>query len=453
MKIGLMWPGFENTEGFYDTNAPLARVFRIPRLNLPLIAACTPEEHEIFLYDEEVEPIDMDRDCDVVGLSVQTHLAKRAYELAREHQERGRYVVMGGIHVAACPEEAAQHADTIFVGEAEHTWPAFIRDFERGEPKKIYKEERNPPLINMPIARRDLLKRDLYMNVDTLAVWRGCPYRCNFCSIYIYYGNMWRFRPLSEIVAEVDSLKSRYLYFMDDIINAHPKHSKDLFRALRPLRKKWYAQATMNVAKDLEMLDLMSKSGCVALYLGIETASTPSLREMHKMHNNIRQIREITGRLHDYGISVIGGFVFGFDHDGPDIFEATLEFIDKSNIDVAYFHVLTPYPRTDLYTKLQKEGRLLYDSWWVDAQVSANGVYYKPIGMTEDQLQEGFSWLNREYFRSFNPMHTLRQRGRQGVSQVVGSLILRKAWQAQFESSYGIEPSNSPSNHRGLVPA
>jgi len=393
MKILLISP--ENKKSIYAYTKEDVKAFWFPKLGLPTIAANTPPDVEVRIVDECVEDIDFNVDVDLVGISVMTYLAPRAYEIAARFRARGVKVVLGGIHVSMCPEEAKEHADSIVVGESEKTWPILVEDFRRGELKSLYEEKDLPKLENLPIPRRELFKPNSYWTTNCVQTSRGCPFACDFCTVTIFGGNQFRLRPIEQVIEEVRRLKKGFVVFVDDNIAGNKAYAKQLFKALIPLKINWGSQASLTMARDPELLDLAAKSGCTALFIGVESISEENLAAANKRFNKVDKYKEEFRRFHDYGILIQTGMIFGFDHDDESAFERTVEFLEENNIELAMFNILTPLPGTNLYKRMDAEGRIIDRDW---SHYDGRHVVFKPKLMTPETLQEGFLWAYHKFF-------------------------------------------------------
>lgn len=389
-----------------------------PRLSLPMIAALTPPEHEVILVDEAVESLNLDDTPDLVGIGAMSTYIPRAYEIADHYRDRGIPVVIGGIHASFLPEEALQHADAVVVGEAENIWRKVLDDAERGKMTGIYKSGRPVEMDRVPMPRLDLLKRDRYMTANSLQTTRGCPFSCDFCSVAAFFGNTYRCRPAEKVVAEVRRLQedfgAKFVAFVDDNIVGNPKYAKELFRALAPLNIKWGSQGSLTMAKDDELLDLAAKSGCVSMFVGIESLSEAALEAANKKFNEVADYGASIAKIHDHGIMINAGFIFGFDTDDEGVFERTVGFVEKNKIALPTYHILTPLPGTRLFHRLKKEGRIFDFDW---AKYNSGNVVFTPRLMKPETLQEGYFWAFHETYslssiahRVFHPQPRLLQR-------------------------------------------
>ena len=367
----------------------------VPPLSLLTVAGLTPEGIEIAFTDENVDEIDFDDENDMVAISAITITAPRAYQIADAFRERGVTVVLGGIHPSALPHEAIRHADAVVIGEAEGVWPRLIADYEAGKLQKFYRNDTLPSLENLPLPRRDLLKKGAYILPNTVQTTRGCPFGCKFCSVTHFFGHTYRFRPIAEVMDELEKLEAKHVFFVDDNIAANPRRAKELFRALIPLGIKWGSQASLTIVGDVELLQLAAKSGCIYLIIGFESVSQASLLEVGKTINRVGRYKDAIKKLHDNGIIVYGTFVFGFDHDDETIFEKTLEFTMDAKIDAAGFMILTPYPSTPFYKEFKEEGRLMSESW---SDYYVTNVVFQPKLMSADALLAGEIWALRNFY-------------------------------------------------------
>ena len=366
-----------------------------PPLGLAIVAALTDAECSI--TDEAIEAIDFNKDVDLVGIRTVTATAPHAYEIADTFRARGTKVVLGGPHPTLCPEEASQHADAVVIGEAEGVWGQLIRDFKAGKLEQIYHTNEPPSLVNLPLPRRDLFKKDKYMVTNLLFATRGCPYSCSFCSIKPLWGHTFRTRPISDVLREVETLEGEMIFFIDDNLIGNLNFAKELFRALVPYKKKWFCQASINVAKDEELLRLAAESGCFAMAIGFESLSPASLAYINKKMNVVEEYEEAVRRIHSYGIAIQGSFIFGFDEDDSRVFETVLRFTQKVGLETACFAPLTPYPGTPLFNSLKREGRILNLDWSNYADIEG-GVNFEPRLMSHQELEEGLNWTWRRFY-------------------------------------------------------
>ncbi len=370
-------------------------VFRFPYLALTTLAALTDDEWEIAIVDENAIPLDLSSLPDLVAISIMTPLAPRGYAIADMYRSKGVPVVLGGIHPTMMRDEAKTHADSVVMGEAEQIWQAVLKDSKYGTLQPFYNAAGLSNLKNLPIPRRDLLKQKAYFFKNTIQTTRGCPFDCEFCSVTSFYGRTYRTRPVDDIIHEMAHMEGGFIFFVDDNIVGKATHAKELFKALIPLRVKWFSQASLSMVKDEELLDLAEKSGCKGLFIGFESLSQESLKEMGKSMNRASEYRDAIKTLHDHGIGIQGSFIFGMDQDDPSIFSDVLRFIEKTHLEAALFSVLTPFPGTRIQETLHRENRILHMDW---EKYDMNHVVIQPKKMTPQQLQEGFNWAYKRLY-------------------------------------------------------
>ena len=362
---------------------------------MPYLAAFVPPNWTVRHIDEVVEPVDFSAAADLVAITFHTPSAPHVYAISDRFRQRGIPVVLGGPHVTLLPDEAQQHADAIFIGEAEETWPEFLRDFERSQHKQQYCAPTLPTLDNAPMARKDLFHRRDH-TAGVLFATRGCAYRCEFCTLAVMYQSQIRRRPIADVAREYASFRGKVLILWDDNIACDLEYAKELFRALAPHRKWWSAQASVQAADDEEFLALAAKSGCKQLFLGLESVSQASLNQVQKRFNRVSDYSRAIERIHAHGIAVQAGIVFGFDHDTPAIFRETLAFLESAGVQNATFNILTPFPGTKLFERLNTEHRILTRDW-----SKYNGradVVFQPKQMSADNLLAGYKYANRRFY-------------------------------------------------------
>jgi radical SAM superfamily enzyme YgiQ (UPF0313 family) len=357
-------------------------------LTLPTLASLIPEELDasVELIEEGIGVIPEKLDADLIGMTVITGTAKRAYELAGKFRASGKTVVLGGPHVTLIPEDAQPHADAIVVGYAEESWPQLLRDFAAGEMKARYNQRAGLELKNLPFPRRDLLPAKRYLTTNVFEATRGCVHNCDFCVVPAAWGRKPLQKPPEDVVADIRQHGARKALFVDLNIIADRDYAMRLFAALVPLRIKWYGLSTTLLGKEDELLDLAARSGCRGLLMGLESISPEALRQSRKGFNSPEDYKELVRKLHAHKIALQGCFVFGLDHDTPDIFQKTAEFAVEARIDLPRFAVVTPFPGTGLYQRLQSEGRILTSNWEL---YDGQHVVFEPKQMTIEQLQKG----------------------------------------------------------------
>jgi radical SAM superfamily enzyme YgiQ (UPF0313 family) len=365
----------------------------IPQLALHMLEGLTPASHSVRLVEEECEPLNVDEECDLVGISCMTSNAPRAYHLAQEFRKRGKKVVLGGVHPTILPDEAQQYADSVVVGEAEGVWEQVLADCDNGGMKSRYQQQ--PPSLEryIPMKFRKDSKKRLF-NVLPVMTTRGCPYSCDFCCVSDLYGKKIRHAPIANVVRDIEESGGKTYIFLDDNIIGEPRYAKELFKAIMPLHIKWAGQASISFVHDTELMRLAAKSGCGALFFGLESVSVAQLKKMRKSIKDVEKMGEAVKKIKGLGIHFHASFVFGFDDDTTAVFPDTLEFLQKHKISTASFNILTPYPGTAVYRQFKSEGRLLTDDW---KYYDHSTVVFKPKNMTPYELQSGEIWTKKEF--------------------------------------------------------
>jgi radical SAM superfamily enzyme YgiQ (UPF0313 family) len=386
-----------------------------PPLGLATLAGYLDPDDEIDLQDEHVETLDLDDEPDLVVIEAYITSARRAYRYADHYRDRGAYVCLGGLHPTSLPEEAAQHADSVFCGPGEDTWPAFLADFRAGRPKPLYRSTERT-LAGLPPARRDLIKRYRYLVPNSLVVSRGCPHICDFCYKEAFFrgGRSFYVQAVDDALAEIDRLPGRHLYFLDDNLFGSPPFAEALFDGLTGSGRVWQAAGTVEAVLRPGLLEKAVESGLRSLFVGFETLSKDNLLGAGKTQNlagaraggerggasgaplGLPQYDAAVRRLHDLGVMVNGAFVFGMDHDDVSVFPRTVEWALSRGIETATFHIMTPYPGTRLEARLAAEGRITSRDW--DLYDTRHAVF-TPAGMTAEQLEAGYWGAYREFYR------------------------------------------------------
>ncbi len=378
--------------------------FREAPLTLTTLAALVPRELEcrITLVDRSIGTrVPYSRSFSIVGISIMTGTSAEGYMIADRFRSLGVPVVLGGVHVTLCPEEAARHADAIVTGFAEESWPRLLKDFVAGRLRRRYAQN-GSLLANLPSPRRDLQRRLGYLVPYTVMATRGCRGSCDFCSVpAARFG--WHKRPVGEVIEEIARIPARRFAISDVHLTEEREYALELFAAMIPLEKKWGALASTRVAEDPELLEMMRRSGCSYLLLGFESWNQDSLRNIHKRFNDASQYGRVVSILHDYGITVQGCFIFGFDEDRREIFDNTVAFVNDLKIDIPRYALYTPYPGTGAFDRLETEGRLLHTDWrYYDTQHAV----IRPRHMSPRELDRG---LLRAYEQTFRFLPSLRR--------------------------------------------
>lgn len=385
MKIALVSPKgplYRHRGGIFR------RSLRYAPLTLTTLAALVPPEFdaELVLIDEGIDDVPVDLDADLVGMTVITGTAPRAYELAAGFRARGIPVVLGGPHVTLVPDDAQPHADAVVAGYAEDTWPQLLRDFAAGAMQPRYVQDPDLSLAGRPFARRDLLPRRRYLTTNVFEATRACIHNCEFCVVPAAWGRRPYQKPVEDVIEDIVRHGARKLIFVDLNLIADRGYAARLFEALIPLNVTWYGLSTVLLADDLPLLKLAARSGCRGLLLGLESIRPANLRGASKSFNRPGRFKEVVALLHGHRIAVYGCFVFGMDHDTPDVFLETARFAVDAQIDLPRFAIATPFPGTALYQRLEREGRILTRNWEL---YDGQHVVFEPAGMSVRQLQVG----------------------------------------------------------------
>jgi len=354
------------------------------------LAGLTPRDRDttIRFYDDRTEAIPFDEPADLVALSVETYTARRAYQIASEYRRRGVPVVMGGFHPTLMPDEAAEFAESIIIGEAEGLWPGVIEDFRAGRLQRVYRQAQRPSLSGLR-PDRSIFAGKRYLPVGLVEAGRGCHFRCEFCAVQSYFANTQTRRPADEIIDEIRRIKRPLLFFVDDNITSNMDQAKEFFRALIPLKVKWVSQASINAAHDEEFLKLIKASGCQGLLIGFESLNPENIKRMRKSFNTMRGGYErALENLKRHEIPLYVTFILGYDEDHGDTLQETLAFAERHRFYIVAFNHLTPFPGTPLYDRLEREGRLLYDRWWLDPAYRYGMVPFAPRGMTAEDVKQ-----------------------------------------------------------------
>ncbi len=398
-----------------------AFLFRLGFLNLPSVAAVTPADCDVRIVDEAYEKINFDENVDLVGITAQTPVAPRAYQIAAEFRRRGVPVVMGGVHASVLPEEALQHVDAVVIGEAEATWPKLLKDLRQGRLQRIYRSNGWVRGEMIPLPRRDLLRHRLYLPLKLLETTRGCPHRCDFCQVSRFFGNRYRTRPLQEIARELDAvfgpgpvmspwtkqmlsliskdlpyfLKRRLLYIIDNNVVSNKQFARELLSLLKGYDLLWWGHAPISIAQDNRLLRLFAASGCIAINIGFESLSPINLRRIKKGFNKPARYSEAIKRIHGYGIGIMGTFIVGLDDDDAGVFQRTIDFIMENQLEWALAFIMTPYPGTESFERFEKEGRILHQNW---ERYDSLNVVYQPLLLSAEELEKGMRRIWKEVF-------------------------------------------------------
>lgn len=375
---------------------------RMEPLQLGVIAGLTPDDIEVKLSDDRFEEMPYDEHFDLVVITVETFTARRAYEIADEFRARKVPVLLGGFHPTLLPEEAKQHADSIFLHDAECLWDQLIEDMrEFKKPRPEYRSKCNIGQIGGFQPNRSLFKSKGYLPITLMQFGRGCPFGCHFCAISAFFDKKHFTRPIDEVVKEIEDQAKKLIFFVDDNIVANKREAKKLFEAITPLKKRWVSQGCLDMLDDKELMDSMVKSGCLGNVIGFESINPQDLKDMKKASNLTQEFDGYESQikqLEDYGLQTWAAFTLGHDWETPEDIEKTYQFAMKHKFTFAAFNILVPYPNTPLYKKMEEEGRLLYDGkWWLHPEYRFNYAAFKPKNMTPDELTESVFHIRKKW--------------------------------------------------------
>lgn len=367
-----------------------------PPLGLATLAAYLDPTDTVDLVDQHVEALDLNDTPDLVLIQVYITNARRAYLIADHYRAKGCHVCLGGLHVTSLPDEAAQHADTVFLGPGEDSFPRFLADFRRRQPQARYASALRT-LEGMPPVRRDLIRRENYLVPNAIVVSRGCPYRCNFCYKEAFFegGKSFYTQKVDAALAEINRLPGRHLYFLDDHLLGDARFSRELFAGMRGMNRLFQGASTVNAITQGDLIERAAEAGLRSVFIGFESLGQESLGFSNKRQNLGRDYDEAISRLDSLDIKINGSFVFGLDGDTPDVFARTVEWAVSRGLTTATFHIATPYPGTAFYRQMSQEGRLLHDDWDL---YDTRHVVFEPRGMSAAQLEAGYAWAYQNFY-------------------------------------------------------
>jgi len=393
MKIKMILPALTEAE------SPFWRPIKyslFPPLGLATLAAYLAPEDEIDLQDQHVENINLNDSPNLVIIQVYITNAYRAYSFADYYRARGAYVILGGLHVTSLPDEAERHADSIFLGPGEETFPQFLKDFKAGIPKKRYFSSIRS-LERVPPIRRDLIKRHLYLVPNSIVVTRGCPHHCTFCYKDAFFtgGRSFYTQAVDDALSEIERLPGRHLYFLDDHLLGNVKFATALFDGMSGMNRVFQSAATVDSILRGDLIEKAAAAGLRSLFVGFETFTPENLRQSNKKQNLQKDYKKAVQRLHSLGIMINGSFVFGLDEDNKDVFRRTVEWGIENAITTSTYHVLTPYPGTQLYTDMVQQGRILTNNWDL---YDTRHVVYQTKHVSPAELEEGYHWAYNEFY-------------------------------------------------------
>lgn len=393
MRVKMILPALAEAESPYWR--PI-KYSLFPPLGLATLAAYLSPDDDIDLQDLHVEELNMNDHPELVIIQVYITNAYRAYKIADHYKKQGAYVLLGGLHVTSMPDEAAQYADTIFLGPGEEIFPQFLKDFKNRQPKKIYRSSIRT-LEQIPPIRRDLIKRNRYLVPNSIVVTRGCPHHCSFCYKDSFFegGKSFYTQVVDDALSEIERLPGSHLYFLDDHLLANPKFAGELFEGMKGMNRLFQGAATVDSVLEGNLIEKAAEAGLRSLFIGFETLSPANLRQSNKKQNLEKDYIKAVNRLHTLGIMINGSFVFGLDADDKDVFKRTVDWGIKNSITTSTFHVLTPYPGTRLFKDMENQGRILTRNW--DLYDTRN-VVYQTLNLTADELKNGYDWAYKEFY-------------------------------------------------------
>lgn len=368
-----------------------------PPLGLATLAAYLSGDDQALIVDEHVEPLRLDDDPELVIIQVYITNAYRAYGIADHYRRQGAFVCLGGLHVTSLPEEAAGHADAIFLGPGEQTFAQFLEDFRAGRPQPIYRSTAGRTLERVPPIRRDLIRRSHYLVPNSIVVTRGCPQHCDFCYKDAFFdgGRGFYTQRVDDALKEIERLPGRHLYFLDDHLLGDRRFAAALFAGMKGMRRLFQGAATVDSILRGDLIERAAEAGLRSIFVGFETLAPENLRQSNKRQNLGRDYKAVAERLHSLGIMVNGSFVFGMDEDGEDVFRRTVAWAIEHGITTATFHIQTPYPGTRLYARMLREGRILTRDWNL---YDTRHVVYRPAQLAPEALKAGYDWAYREFY-------------------------------------------------------
>lgn len=393
MKVKLILPALVESESPYWR--PI-KYSLFPPLGLATLAAYLSFDDEIELQDQHVEELNLDDNPDLVIIQVYITNAYRSYRIADHYRKRGSYVLLGGLHVTSLPGEAAKYADSIFIGPGEDSFPRFLEDFKNKSPKKIYSSLVRT-LDGIPPVRRDLIKKNRYLVPNSIVVTRGCPYHCDFCYKDAFFegGKAFYTQRVDDALTEIDRLPGRHLYFLDDHLLGDVKFATELFAGMRGMNRIFQGAATIDSILRGNLVEKAAEAGLRSLFVGFETFSPANLKQSNKKQNLEKDYTRAVNRLHSLGVMINGSFVFGLDDDDKDVFKRTVEWGVRHGITTSTYHILTPYPGTRLFKKMEVDHRILTRNW--DLYDTRN-VVYKTAALTSEELKQGYNWSYEEFY-------------------------------------------------------
>ena len=427
------------------------RALYSPLAGLLAVAASIPRDrYEVVLTDENIEPIDFDLKTDLVGISAMTSYVNRGYEIADRFRSKGVPVVMGGVHPSFMPGEALTHCDAVVIGEVELVIERLLDDLEAGQMRGTYKSDKLHPMVGLSAPRYDLLKRNRYVNSTFVQTSRGCHQGCTFCAEPLMNGLKFRYRPVDEVVREMEECGSRIISINDADFFGTPDRPKEVMRALKGRGFQWQAGVTSKLAHDDSMLELAAASGCTMMSIGFESISRSTLKSVHKHVNRPDSFAALVEKLHSYGIIVFGLFMFGFDGDDTSAFDETAQFTRQSDYDACAYSVLTPYPGTLTWYEMKKANRIVSFDW---EKYDQGHVVYRPAQMSGDELRLGVSATYDRFYSWPSIASRFPVRGRRHRAQwLIYNLFMRRGSQTEGKRITAVAPPTAPPDLAPIPP-
>ena len=398
MKVTFIHPCIGRRSG-----QPYIRSWQMEPLAPAVLAALTPNEVEVVFYNDSLEPIPFNEPTDLVAMNVEAYTAKRAYQIASEYRKRGVPVVMGGVHATLCPEDVAEYAEAVVIGEAEEIWAKVLDDAERGTLQTFYRTTERPSVLQGHPDRSIFGKRN-YLPLGLVETGRGCRFQCEFCSVQSAYQHTHACHTIEDVIEEIQKQPRHLYFFVDDNLSTNMERAKSLLRALIPLRIRWVSQCSINAANDEEFVQLLAASGCYAILIGFESLNPAILKKMNK-GSNLMGFEKGLENLRRYKIRIYATFIFGYDEDDEMSIDSTLEFALGQKFYLAAFNHLMPFPGTPLYRRLEQEDRLRFEKWWLDDSYRFNMIPFEPAQISHERLQEGCLNARRTFFNLRNMLY------------------------------------------------
>jgi radical SAM superfamily enzyme YgiQ (UPF0313 family) len=451
MKVTLIYPAVGRKAG-----KPYVRAWQMEPLSMAVLASLMPPDVEVAFYDDRMEPIDYDEPTDLAIISVETFTALRAYSIAREFRQRGVPVVMGGYHATLIPEEVQEHADAVVVGDAEPVWDRLLNDARAGRLHSSYDGRGRRELVNLR-PRRSIFDKRNYQNITLVEYARGCHFKCDFCSITAVHRAGQNHRPARDVAAEMEESGSRRFFIVDDNIVSQPVKARELCREITPLDIRWVGQASIHIASDDELLEMMVASGCCGLLIGMESIDVDNLAAMGKEWNNAQTSYEASLRqFRKHGLAVYGTFVFGYDADDRQVIEQSVQFAREQQLFLAAFNHLVPFPGTPLYRRLREQRKLLQDKWWLDPEGRVGDVVFRPARMHPAELQDGCLWARRKFYSWGSILDRMMDRKANASSLTMLGVYLGLNLGSHFDIDLrqglqlGVAAEDAPSSHGSI---